>query len=125
MRARAEAVHAGAPWTAVAGAALFAFAWTYPHFLEGRAWTAYLYAAPVGLVPCPTLALLASLVLLGDGIDRRVAGVVAGLAAFYGAFGVLRLGVRLDLGLLAGAAAVAALALRLDASALARSRIST
>lgn len=107
-----EPLAAGAPWTVAAAAALIAFAWTYPHFLARGGWLGFLYAAPVGLVPCPTLALVAGLALLADGLDRRIAAGLAALAAFYGLFGVLRLGVQLDLGLLAGAVALAVVAVR-------------
>lgn len=34
---------------------MLAIGWIYPHFLDGPA-VDYLHAAPVGLVPCPTLA---------------------------------------------------------------------
>jgi hypothetical protein len=30
------------------GVLLFAFGWGYPHFLDAKQWTAYLYAAPLG-----------------------------------------------------------------------------
>lgn len=94
-------------WPAVVGLALIAYAWVYPHFLEELPAAAYLIASPVGLVPCPSLAAAIGLALLLGGIDRPVAGLLAGLGAFYGVFGALRLGVWLDLGLIVGAAALA------------------
>jgi len=95
-------------WTAGIGVALIAFGWVYPHFLEGPA-IAYLYASPVGLVPCPTLALVIGFALLGNGLGSRVWGVaLAAVGLFYGLFGVLRLAVFLDLALVGGAMALIA-----------------
>ena len=103
-------VHAAPWWSAIAGAAMVLFGAFYPHFVDGDR-TAYLYAAPLGLVPCPTLAVAIGLFLLVEDGDRgrRLTLVAAG--TFYALFGVARLGVVLDLGLLAGAAALAATAI--------------
>jgi hypothetical protein len=98
-----ERVAPGPPGARAIGAALIAFGWVYPHFLAGPTFL-YVIAAPVGLVPCPTLAVVTGLALLGDGLGARTwSVVVAALGAFYGAFGVLRLGVALDLPLVFGA----------------------
>lgn len=43
---------------ALMGLSLVAFGWMYPHFLEGGSVVRYLYAAPTGLVPCPTLSVV-------------------------------------------------------------------
>lgn len=100
------------------GALLVAFAWVYPHFLAGRSPLAYLIGAPLGLVPCPTLSLLAGLTLLGFAPRERAWRVtVAGAAALYGLIGVARLHVWIDLLLVAGAAGVALQALREPAPA--------
>lgn len=86
------------------GLALSIFGWVYPHFLAERSALAYLYGAPLGVVPCPTLAAICGAALLGRGLARGAwALVLAGAAAFYAALGVFRLGVMLDVGLLAGA----------------------
>jgi sulfite exporter TauE/SafE len=91
-------------WSAVLGGSLVAFAWTYPHFLTGQPWYAYLYAAPMGLIPCPTLALIVGVSLVGNGpAGRTWTAALAAIATFYGLFGVLRLGVIIDLVLLVGA----------------------
>jgi hypothetical protein len=51
------------------------------------------------------------LLLLGDGLHNRVwAWTFAAAGAFYGLFGVIRLGVWMDLVLLGGAAALAVVA---------------
>lgn len=81
---------------AAAGAAMFAFGWVYPHFLDETV-ARYLYAAPLGLIPCPTLSMILgiSLFLRGLGSPAWTAAVaIAGL--FYGVFGAVRLDVTLD-----------------------------
>lgn len=88
----------------VPGALLVAFGWGYPHFLETSRWTVYAYAAPLGVLPCPTLS-----AVLGVTLTLRLLGsrawaltlAAAGLA--YGATGVLMLGVKIDYVLLTGA----------------------
>jgi hypothetical protein len=93
-------------WQWWSGAALLAYGWVYPHFLTGSP-LAYLYAAPVGLAPCPTLSVVLGFALLG-GLGRRAWGTVLSvLGLFYGVFGIARLGVVLDVGLVAGASLVA------------------
>lgn len=104
---------AGPRWAVWFGAAMIAFGWAYPHFLEGRAQIAYLYGAPMGLVPCPTLALTIGFTLLAGGFGSRAWSLVLVAAAlFYGVFGAARLGVPLDLGLLVGTIALLVLARR-------------
>lgn len=92
------------------GLALVVFGWMYPHFLQSNTWTPYLYAAPFGLLPCPTLSILIGMSLivpsLGSGL-WNTALVVAGL--FYGAVGTFQLGVTIDSVLLFGSAALAVL----------------
>jgi hypothetical protein len=101
-------VSRGSAWTGRIGVAMVAFGWLYPHFLEGQP-TAYLYASPVGLVPCPTLAAAIGFVLLGGGLGSRIWSLtLVAVGLFYGLFGVLRLGVFLDIGLVGGAVALAA-----------------
>lgn len=85
----------------IGGATMLAYGWFYPHFLVGDP-SQYLYAAPVGLVPCPSLAVALGFALLVGG-SRAWSLTLAGVAAFYALFGMLRLGVTLDLGLLVGA----------------------
>ena len=96
----------GSPWTRGIGVTTIAFGWVYPHFLQGDA-MAYLYASPVGLVPCPTLAVAIGFALVGNGLGSRVWSLTLGaLGLFYGLFGVLRLSVLLDIGLVGGALAL-------------------
>jgi len=104
-------VSLGSAWARGTGITTIAFGWIYPHFLRGDA-TAYLYAAPVGLVPCPTLAVAIGFALVGNGLGSRVWSLtLAALGLFYGLFGVLRLSVLLDIGLVGGALALVAVVL--------------
>jgi hypothetical protein len=97
-------VRFAAPVFAVPGAMLVAFGSAYPHFLETNSWITYAYAAPLGVLPCPTLSAVIGATLLFGLIGSPTwcrALVIAGLA--YGVGGVFGLGVQLDYGLLAGA----------------------
>jgi len=101
-----RATHHGTRWTFGAGSVVLAFGWSYPHFLEGPS-TWYLFAAPLGLIPCPSLAAAIGFALLGGGFGSRAWSVtLSALGLFYGLFGVLRLGVLLDIGLALAAAAL-------------------
>lgn len=94
---------AAVPFAAL-GAILVAFGWIYPHFLHDASLLNYLYSAPVGLVPCPTLSVIIGLALLFDGLQSRgwaLTLVIAGL--FYALFGSIRLRVYIDLVMLIGA----------------------
>jgi hypothetical protein len=62
----------------------------------------YLLAAPVGLLPCPSIAAAIGFVLLGGGLGSRpYRATLALIGLFYGVFGVMRLKVALDYGLVA------------------------
>ena len=112
MRGDRRPVWRGSAWTRAIGLVMIAFGWVYPHFLEGPA-IAYLYASPVGLVPCPTLAVAIGFALLGNGLGSRAWGLtLAAVGLFYGLFGVLRLGVFLDIALVGGAIALVVAELR-------------
>lgn len=105
-------------WQRIGGGMLLAFGAVYPHFLIAASPYEYLYAAPLGLVPCPTLSAIIGLALLSASFGSRAAGMVLSAAGlFYGLFGALRLGVWLDLALLAGASALLFDALRWRAAA--------
>lgn len=87
----------------VTGILMIAFALLYPHFMESGSFFKYLYASPVGLIPCPTLSLLIGFALVYNGFGSNaltISLIVYGL--FYGLFGVFRLGVTLDIGLIIG-----------------------
>jgi hypothetical protein len=92
----------------VSGVLLVAFGWAYPHFLMAGRWTEYTYAAPLGLLPCPSLSAVVGLTLvLGLQRSKAWSMTVAAIGFVYGAIGVFTLGVALDHGLLAGAAVLA------------------
>jgi hypothetical protein len=95
-----------ATWERWAGLAMVTFAWVYPHFLEGNP-ARYLYEAPLGLVPCPTLAMAIGLALLFDLGRRAQRLTLAGAGIAYGLYGAFGLGVVLDVALFAGATALA------------------
>jgi hypothetical protein len=106
-RLESERVRAGAHWASRVGAAMLVYALVYPHFLEGHIAVLYAIASPVGMVPCPTLAALFGFTLLSDMVlSRRWAMTLAAFGLFYGLFGMLRLGVVLDAGLLFGVVAL-------------------
>jgi hypothetical protein len=94
-------------WTSVA-VMLLGFGWTYPHFLPDGRWIRYAYAAPLGTIPCPTLAAAAGVLLLARNLPRPMLLIVAGAALFYGTFGAVYLGVTVDWVLVGGGLAVLA-----------------
>jgi hypothetical protein len=99
-----EPVKVASPLVLLLGAFLVAFGWTYPHFLTADHWTAYTYAAPLGLLPCPTLSAVIGLTLVLGMLRSKLWSITLAAAGFaYGAIGVFTLGVTLDYGLLAGA----------------------
>jgi hypothetical protein len=99
-----ELVEIAPLWLTSAGALLFLFGWMYPHFLESASFLPYLYAAPTGLIPCPTLSIVTGLSLMVGGLESRAWSVVlGGMGLFYALFGAIRLGVTIDLILLLGA----------------------
>lgn len=99
----------GSRWAVVLGSLLFAFGWVYPHFLENAPWFAYLYSAPLGAIPCPTLSAVVGVALIGDGLGTGPWRLTLAVAAlFYAVFGMFRLGVVMDSVLLLGGVALLA-----------------
>ena len=88
----------------VPAVALVAFGSTYPHFVDAESFTVYIYSAPFGLIPCPTLSVVIGITLM-FGNCRSTVWTLTLISAgvLYGVIGVFRLGVVLDVGLLAGA----------------------
>jgi hypothetical protein len=98
-----EPVHFGTPVLVIPGVLLVGFGWGYPHFLEADQWTAYAYAAPLGLLPCPTLSMAMGATLILDLLGSSAwSTTLASAGLVYGAVGVFALGVTLDYVLLAG-----------------------
>jgi hypothetical protein len=111
-RLPSEPVRLGPRWAVGLGALTLAYAWVYPHFLDGSPWL-YTIGSPLGLVPCPTMSAVVGFGLLAGGFDSRSwSFVAAGVGVFYALFGMLRLGVWLDAGLLVASTGLAALAIR-------------
>ena len=107
----------GPAWSVLTGAAVMVFGLAYPHFVTGS-WLRILAAAPIGIVPCPTLAFVAGAVILAGGFASRAIPLVLVLwVGFYAWFGVRQLGVTLDLGLVAALLGLIAVFVRNDASA--------
>jgi hypothetical protein len=99
------------PWLVVPGVSLVVFGWVYPHFLQTDSWAPYLYASPLGLIPCPTLSAVTSVALVIEGLGSRSWSLMlAGSGVLYGLIGWLRLGVTIDTVLLVGATTLAAAA---------------
>lgn len=112
-RMGSERAARGPAATTAVGVVMIAFGWLYPHFLTFGPVTRYLVAAPMGLIPCPTLSLVIGFALLAGGLGSRAWSIVlAVVGLFYGLFGAARLGVRLDVALVGGAAALLVVASR-------------
>jgi hypothetical protein len=91
-------------WAVLIGAVMFTFGWVYPHFLETESFILYLFSAPTGLIPCPTLSIVIGLSIILGSFDNRVwSFVLAIMGVFYGVYGATLLGVALDWTLLIGA----------------------
>jgi hypothetical protein len=88
----------------IVGILMIVFGLVYPHFINADSFIKYLYASPVGLIPCPTLSILIGFLLLYNGLGSQsltLTFVIFGL--FYGIFGALKLAVYLDVFLILGA----------------------
>jgi hypothetical protein len=93
----------------VIGAGLVGFGATYPHFVDAGSWLAYAYVAPLGIVPCPTLAVIIGVSLMLNGLGSPAwSGILAAAGVFYAVVGVIWFEVMIDVVLLAGALVLAA-----------------
>jgi hypothetical protein len=94
------------------GLLLVSFGWVYPHFLAEDPASTYLYAAPLGLIPCPSLSLAVGVTIIFSGLHSRAWSLVLSSAAlFYGVFGALYLGVTIDWVLAGGGIGLLALSI--------------
>lgn len=101
-------------WMNGLGVLIFIFGWIYPHFLKTSSFVPYLYSAPTGLVPCPTLSIIIGFSLIVNGLGSRAWSLVLAAAGlFYGVFGAARLGVAIDLVLILGSLLMTATAFRI------------
>ena len=104
LRLPNESTQKAPVWGLIIGVLMILFGWIYPHFLEDGIWLNYLYAAPTGLIPCPTLSFTIGFAMLANGFSSRVWSIVMVImGVFYSLFGAIRLGVHIDFILLAGA----------------------
>ena len=95
------------------GFAAVAFGWVYPHFLDHASLWTYMYAAPLGVIPCPSLSAVIGLSLMANLLDSPRWGLTTGVTGLvYGAIGVVGLGVGLDVWLIAFAAAILSVSIR-------------
>ncbi len=103
LRASTELIQVSQLPFMVLGIVMIVFGLIYPHFIQADSVLRYLYASPVGLVPCPTLSILIGFLLLYNGLGSQsliLTFVVFGL--FYGLFGAFKLSVYLDIFLIFG-----------------------
>lgn len=97
-------IEMGPPSQVVMGAALVGFGWLYPHFLHTGSPVAYVYAAPLGLIPCPTLSAIVGVLLMMSPLRSSAwSAAVAAAGVLYGVIGVFYLGVAIDVVLIGGA----------------------
>jgi hypothetical protein len=102
------AARLASPLRVAGGLGLVVFGSTYPHFVRAESWTTYLYASPLGIVPCPTLSVVMGVTLLVEDLHSRSwTTMLATAGLLYGAIGVFRLHVMLDLVLLLASAMLA------------------
>jgi len=89
---------------AAAGILLIAFGWVYPELGGATSWWSAWLEAPMGVIPCPTLAVVIGLALFGGGLGSAAWSLaLSGLGLFYGVFGAWYLGVAIDGALCIGA----------------------
>jgi hypothetical protein len=97
-------VTVASPGWVFAGTALVVIGSVYPHFLRAETWTAFLYASPFGVLPCPTLAVVLGITLVFDGLhSTRWTAPLSAAGILYGVIGIAILRVSLDGWLLMGA----------------------
>jgi hypothetical protein len=97
LRAGNEKIRGNRSWPDIFGLLSLAFGLFYPEFLNTNSPVEFAYASPAGLIPCPTLAILAGFALLYRGLGSSLWAVtVATSGIFYGLFGVFYLGMYLD-----------------------------
>lgn len=104
LRLPASGVRVAPWWAIVPGVLLVVFGWGYPHFLDTASLLPYVYSAPTGLIPCPTLSIVIGYSLLLGCLGSRVWSVILGtIGIMYGLLGVLYLSLVIDWVLLIGA----------------------
>jgi hypothetical protein len=104
LRLPTSGVRIAPRWAVVPGLLLVIFGWGYPHFLDTASLLPYIYAAPTGLIPCPTLSIVIGFsLLLGRLGSRAWSLILVTMGILYGLLGALYLSLALDWVLLIGA----------------------
>lgn len=94
-------------WSLIPGVLLFALGWIYPQLLDTASYVPYLYSAPTGTIPCPTLIIVIGAALILDGLGSRTLCSILGVAGLlYGVMGVTYLHVAVDGALILAAAMI-------------------
>lgn len=97
IRLSRESVKIAPLWSFIPGLLLFGFGWFYPHFLNTLSYLPYVYAAPIGLIPCPTLIIVIGFVLMLDNLGSEKLNLMLGVSGLlYGILGVAYLHMTLD-----------------------------
>lgn len=103
LKASAEQLKTSSLMFLFSGIIMLLFGLWYPHFANINSYADYLYAAPTGLIPCPTLSVIIGFALIFNSFNsKRLSLILICFGLFYGLFGIFRLGVYLDIVLLAG-----------------------
>ena len=103
LRKGNEVIRGNRSWPDIIGLMLIIYGLLYPEFLSANSVLEYVYAAPTGLIPCPTLSILTGFALLYRGFGSVVWAMTLGFSGlFYGLFGALYLNVYVDWVLVAG-----------------------
>jgi hypothetical protein len=85
----------------IPGIIMFLVGWVYPHFLDSSSFFPYLYSAPTGIIPCPTLSMVIGSALILNGLGSRIVSLMLGISGIlFGITGVVQLGVSIDVMLL-------------------------
>ncbi len=103
LRSGNEGIKGNRAWPDIVGLLLIIYGLFYPEFLNTISLLEYTYAAPTGLIPCPTLAILTGFALMYRGfgsVTWAITLIISGM--FYGLFGVFYLNMYLDWFLVAG-----------------------
>ncbi len=96
-----ESVQIAPLWAVIPGIIMFLFGWGYPHFLDSSSFLPYVYSAPTGIIPCPTLSMVIGSALILNGLGSRIVSLMLGISGIlFGITGVVQLGVSIDVVLL-------------------------
>ena len=105
LRSGRKAIRGDRSWTGIIGLLLIAFGLLYPEFVNTDSQLDYLYSAPTGLIPCPTLSILIGFALLYRGCSSPIWTMTLGISGlFYGLVGVFYLHMNIDWFLVAASA---------------------